>query len=224
MARRDDPFNNPFREVKSKLKQQVRDPLREAKGAEPIAVTPRPTPANRSGDEDALFQRAMSGVLPLGHTERVAPARSEVTPTSVRDEDAEVVAQLADLVAGSDAFDIADTTEYAEGVAGGVDRRLLKRLRRGDFSRQGHLDLHGMTRQEAREAVQQFISQSRVAGRRCVLIIHGRGLGSPDKVPVLKNALLGWLSQGRLGRQILAFSSARPVDGGAGALYVLLRK
>lgn len=68
------------------------------------------------------------------------------------------------------------------------------------------------------------MTESRVGRRRCVLLIHGRGLNSPDRVPVLKNALVGWLTRGRLAKRVLAFATARPVDGGAGALYVLLRK
>ncbi len=101
---------------------------------------------------------------------------------------------------------------------------LLRRLRQGNFAVQAHLDLHGMTRQEARPLVESFIVDARARRRRCVLIVHGRGLNSKDQIPVLKESLRVWLAKGRIGRSVLAFCSARPSDGGAGAVYVLLRK
>ena len=121
-------------------------------------------------------------------------------------------------------FDFADSEEFIEGASPGTDRNLLRALRRGDFSVQGRLDLHGMTQVEAREAMERFLTDSRRAGRRCVLIVHGRGLHSKDQLPVLKAQLKGWLSQKRIGQMALAFASAKPQDGGAGAVYVLLRR
>jgi len=134
------------------------------------------------------------------------------------------MARLADLVAGSVHFDVSDTVEHVEGLARGVDRRLLRRLRRGDFSVQAHLDLHGLGLKDARVEVELFLKSSRAQGRRCVLIVHGRGLGSKDQQPVLKPALVGWLTRRGVGKSVLAFCTARPSDGGAGALYVLLRR
>jgi DNA-nicking Smr family endonuclease len=139
-------------------------------------------------------------------------------------EDAEVLATLADLCGGEGSFDISDTDEYIEGVAPGIDRRLLKRLRNGDFAVQAHVDLHGMTRDEAKTRVTRFVEESRRAGRRCVLIVHGRGLHSKDQIPVLKEAVRSWLERGPVARTVLAFATAKPHDGGAGAVYVLLRR
>jgi DNA-nicking Smr family endonuclease len=139
-------------------------------------------------------------------------------------DDAEVMAELADLVTGEGKFDIADSDEYIEGCAPGVDRRLLKRLRAGEYALQGHLDLHGLDRGEARQKVVKFVEDSRKAGRRCVLIVHGRGLHSKDQIPVLKDAVRTWLERGPVARAVLAFATARPHDGGAGAVYVLLRR
>ena len=99
----------------------------------------------------------------------------------------------------------------------------VKKLRRGELSIQAHLDLHGFRREEARQRVAEFISRSHVEGKRCVLIIHGRGLGSRDNIPVLKEKLTSWLTRGAIGKHVLAFTSARPWDGGVGAVYVLLR-
>jgi len=134
------------------------------------------------------------------------------------------MAQLADLVEGRAAFDFGDTVEHIEGIAVGLDRRLLRRLRQGHFAVQAHLDLHGKTRQEARALVEQFMADSRRSRKRCVLIVHGRGLNSKDQIPVLKESLKVWLARGRIARLVLAFCSARPSDGGTGAVYVLLRR
>jgi DNA-nicking Smr family endonuclease len=168
----------------------------------------------------------MAGVRPLDTPNRVGAPRAgrpRVRPVAA-EQDAEACAKLADLVAGTGSFDIADTPEFVQGLAPGVDRRLLRRLRRGAFSVQGHLDLHGLSRQEARDEVVRFIGESRARGWRCVLFVHGRGRNSKDQVPVIKPALVSWLSRGGIGRQVLAFVTARPADGGAGALYVLLRR
>jgi DNA-nicking Smr family endonuclease len=100
----------------------------------------------------------------------------------------------------------------------------VRRLRRGEFAVQGHVDLHGMTREEAKGALFSFLSHARQAGKRCVLVVHGRGLHSKDQVPVLKDALKRWMSTARFGDHVLAFATARPHDGGAGAVYVLLRR
>ena len=131
---------------------------------------------------------------------------------------------LEALVSGEAPFDLSDSDEFIEGCVPGLDRAILRRLRRGDFSVQGHIDLHGMTRDEAKRAVDEFLKKARIAGKRCVLLVHGRGLHSKDQVPILKDALRSWLATARFGRHVLAFATARPSDGGAGAIYVLLRR
>ena len=136
----------------------------------------------------------------------------------------EAYAQLLDLVSGEGRFDIQFTDEYIEGAVVGADSELLPKLRQGDFSIQAHLDLHGMTTSEARQAVERFILASAIKGLRCVLIIHGRGLNSRDQIPILKQRLSNWFKRGRLRHLVLAFATAQPCDGGAGAIYVLLRK
>ena len=86
------------------------------------------------------------------------------------------------------------------------------------------MDLHGKTQVEARDALERFLDDSRRAKKRCVLVVHGRGLNSKDQIPVLKERLKGWLSEKRIGRRVLAFATARPQDGGTGAVYILLRR
>ena len=105
----------------------------------------------------------------------------------------------------------------------GIDRANAERLKRGLHPIEARLDLHGMTQAEAHHALAAFIHQSRGARRRCVLVITGRGLG-PSGPGVLKSTVPRWLEEASLRRQILAIAPAQPRDGGAGALYLLLRR
>jgi DNA-nicking Smr family endonuclease len=144
--------------------------------------------------------------------------------SGVKDPEAEALAQLDALVAGEADFDLSWSDEHVEGLARGVNRRILRALRKGVVSQRMHLDLHGLTRKEARPELERFFHEARRRGERCVLVIHGRGLNSEDGIPVLKDALSSWLTRGRIARSVLAFCSARPTDGGLGAVYILLRK
>jgi DNA-nicking Smr family endonuclease len=178
-------------------------------------------------DDEASFEEAMRDVVPLSPADRLRmdgppPAGRGIRPPMT--DDAEALAILGDLVAGNGPFDITDTDEYIEGRADGVDPRIVRRLRRGEFAYQAHLDLHQLTADEARQAVERLLVQACRRGLRCVLIIHGRGRNSKDQIPVLKERLKVWLGRGALSRFVLAFTTARPCDGGAGALYVLLRR
>jgi DNA-nicking Smr family endonuclease len=211
--------NNPFKDAIKSL--QKKEPEPPAKAKAPPPPPPKKKPAQEE-DDASLFFSAMDGVQQLTNRGE-APVPNPRLPAII-DENAEALAQLSELVAGSGEFDFSDSTEFIEGASQGTDRNLLRALRRGDFSIQGRLDLHGMTQAQAQGAVERFLSDSRRAGRRCVLIVTGRGLHSKDEVPVLKQWLKGWLSQKRIGNMVLAFSTARPQDGGAGAVYVLLRR
>jgi DNA-nicking Smr family endonuclease len=207
------------REREQREREQREREQRERAAAAAVSAAARAQPLT----DEALFRREMKGVQPLSGDIHVLPRAAPAMPAP-RDEEAEVMAQLADLVSGRAGFDFCDSDEYIEGIGQGLDRRLLKKLRQGFFAVQAHLDLHGKTRAEARLLVEQFIVDSRVRGRRCVLIVHGRGLNSKDQVPVLKESLKVWLARGRIARSVLGFCSARPSDGGVGAVYVLLRK
>ncbi len=103
----------------------------------------------------------------------------------------------------------------------GIQKSVFRKLRTGKYSVEAELDLHGSFAKEARELVSGFISESQARSLRCVRIIHGKGLSSPNKKPVLKNKVNKWLQQIDA---VLAFSSALRVDGGTGAVYVLLKK
>lgn len=218
-------FYTPFKG----LDQHLARTYRNNSSAGPVRhVSPKDSSAPEAQEEsERLFREAMSGVVPLARTrpERVPPAPPAKGPARfLAQEEFEAYAQLVDLVEGEGAFELTYSDEYADGSIVGLSPEILKKLRRGDFSYQDHIDLHGLNRKEAREVVTRFILQSFAAGCRCILIISGRGLNSADKQPVLKKGLVKWLTQAPLKRFVLAFASARSYDGGAGAFYVLLRR
>jgi len=158
------------------------------------------------------------------HDESLPPEpRIKSSLTSEEREETEVMQALRDLVEGEAPLSIHQTDEAIEGAVAGLDPRIMSKLRRGEFSVQDHLDLHGNTREEARAKVESFLLNAIAQGKRCVLIIHGRGHGSKDHIPVLKNALKTWLERRALRKKILAFSTAQAFDGGGGAVYVLLK-
>lgn len=210
-------FNTPFAKLKVEQKKAPAISLKK------VALPPPKQAVPLEKDDEAMFRAAMFGVAQLPDQRGVAPPPRPVDPVIVSDE-AEAMARLAELVSGEAGFDIADTDEYIEGGGSGLDPRIVASLRRGEYAVQGHIDLHAMTQADAKDAVEKFLTQSRKEGKRCVLIVHGRGLHSKDQIPVLKERLKVWLHRGRIGRTVMAFATARPHDGGAGAVYVLLRR
>lgn len=229
MGKSDRPFNEAFHVLASlRPKTRSRGASAAQRATEAVlhqstAAGAGPLPAAEPLSPEQLFSEAVRDAQPLPQQSSVTPGRPVQAPAPM-DPDAEVVAELDRLVTGEIPFDIGSTDEAVEGLADGVDRRLLRRLRRGEYATAAHLDLHGKTRKEARPLIESFVRTCRQEGKRCVLIVHGRGLHSKDKIPVLKEALTLWLTRGRISRAVLAFCTARPCDGGWGAVYVLLRK
>ena len=122
----------------------------------------------------------------------------------------------------SDEMDVETLLETDEGLSfrrRHIGQDVVRRLRRGQWAIQAQVDLHGLRRDEAREALQAFLRLSRRLGHRCVRVVHGKGLGSPGKSPVLKSRVRAWLIQSRA---VLAFVQARASQGGHGAVIVLL--
>ncbi len=213
------PFNDGFGKLKGLT--PARDPA-----AHRHTPPPPPAPAPpREPTEDELWASATQGARRVERgPDVVAPPMPHATGGVHRHPDLEAIDALRALVSGDAPFDLSDSDEYIEGRVAGLDHGVVRKLRRGEFAVQGHVDLHGLTREEAKQAVDAFLRKSRQAGKRCVLVVHGRGLHSKDQLPVLKDALRAWLGSARFGRHVLAFATARPVDGGAGAIYVLLRR
>lgn len=218
--KKDAPFNNPFSGVK--LKQ----PARPAQAPPPPPRQKQKEKEKPLDEESALFLEAVGEVAPVRTVkQRVGPPEPPTAAQlKIPNEEAESLARLAELVSGEGEFDLADSDEFLEGSVHGFDERVMRKLRAGDFSPQAHLDLHGLTREEARPSLEAFIQKSRIAGHRCVLVVTGRGLHSKDQLPVLKQGVQQWLTRGRVAKQVLGFCSAKPKDGGAGAVYVLLRR
>tara|TARA_R110002049_G_scaffold93308_6_gene230767 strand:+ start:445 stop:1026 length:582 start_codon:yes stop_codon:yes gene_type:complete len=172
-----------------------------------------------SDDDDNLFRKLMSDTKPLKVEPRVAALKRKVKPRA-RFTRADERAALAESIAG----DI-DDTEKGSGEAlrfnrPSVGRRTMRKLARGNFAVQAEIDLHGMTVAEARPRLADFIEDSARSGKLCVRVVHGKGLGSGERGAVLKSSVNHWL---RRWDRVLAFVSTRQVDGGTGALYVLLR-
>jgi DNA-nicking Smr family endonuclease len=213
------PFNDAFAKLKGHA--SARPP--PARPAPPPAAAPSPPP--REPTEEEIWRQVTSGARPVDRgPDTIGPRSPRGAPEAFWDPDLEAVDALRALVSGDAPFDLSDTDEFIEGRVASVSHEIVRKLRRGEFAVQGHVDLHGMTRDEAKREVEGFLRASRNAGKRCVLVVHGRGLHSKDQLPVLKDALRTWLSTARFGRHVLAFATARPVDGGAGAIYVLLRR
>jgi DNA-nicking Smr family endonuclease len=131
------------------------------------------------------------------------------------------LAPIAKPPANDDRHVDADGESGVDFVAHGVDRRELRKLKRGDYSPAGRYDLHGLTADAASVGVKQFLASSCRSSCRCVCIVHGRGLRSPGGVAVLKRRVRALL---RSHGAVLAFADAPRGDGGAGAVYVLLRR
>jgi DNA-nicking Smr family endonuclease len=168
---------------------------------------PKKNDAAAARDDRLLWRQAMRSVMPLPGRETAAlppPVHAPPAPAEA------VRAMQPDRLPALDRFS-------------GIDRANAERLKRGLRPIEARLDLHGMTQAEAHRALAAFVRGSHDAGRRCVLVITGRGFG-PNGPAVLKLAVPRWLEEPGLRRQILAIAPARPQDGGAGALYVLLRR
>lgn len=184
----------------------------------PIPQAPTMSDDTPEADDPQLFRQTMADVRRARPSTRVPlrPAPPVPEPRQRRADDLQV---MKELLAEPDPewLESGETLSYrAPGVQDGV----LRRLRRGDFHIDAELDLHGYNRFTAREVVAGFLARCEDRDHRCVRIVHGKGNGSPNSGPVLKSYLDGWLRRRRI---VLAFCSARPADGGTGAVYVLLR-
>lgn len=174
--------------------------------------------------DQRLFKEAMSDVKPISRDNCREKSNIISVPDGIpNDRDAEVLDKLSDLVNFGEGFVIAHTPEYIEGTGYRIKPGITRRLHQGGFAMEAHIDLHGLPVEKAKEVFDQFLKETIRTGKRAVLIVHGRGLSSPDE-PVLKTKVVEWLTRGPWRKWLLAYASARPCDGGAGATYVLLRK
>ena len=170
-------------------------------------------------EDSDLFRQEVGDVRPIRQDTVLAPRRRPPPlPVQTRRDEQAVMTSLA--LGDFEPADI-ETGEEIQFRRDGLQGRVFQKLRRGQFSLDAELDLHGMTITDARTALSRFLAQVMGARRTCVRIIHGKGRGSRDGKPVLKLKLQTWLRQRD---EVLAYCSARHRDGGSGAVYVLLKR
>ncbi len=175
---------------------------------------------NPDPDDLAAFHAAVDGATPLRNSERIAITPPKPSPRPRQRELDEAAAISESLSAPLDVDDWLDRGDADSYLHPGLPRSVLRDLRRGRWTMQSHIDLHGMNRHEAYAAVAIFLAEAQGAGKRCLRIVHGRGHGSPDRQGILRQLVKSWLSRRK---DVLAFCHAPPHDGGDGALWVLLR-
>lgn len=217
------PFHNPFRELAGSLK-----PAAARKAATPAPPVPTPAaPAAAAAppamsDEEALAA-SLRGVSPIAPAPSRVRLRRKADPLHVLEHiEAKRREDIAAMSRG-EGFDITHDDQYVRARASGVSLETLSRLEKGDFPISAHLDLHRLPLEEARHAVDEFLAAQQKQGHRCVLLITGKGKNSFGGEGVLRKQVPEWLARGPSARRVLAFASARPCDGGLGALVVLMR-
>jgi DNA-nicking Smr family endonuclease len=193
--------------------------VRIAQPRAPAVPPPRPQPAQAPGQAAAEFLEAVRDVKPLARP-RPVPVVARVRPQPVQrelDDRAVLDESLADAIGIETLLETDASLSYRRT---GISADTLRKLRRGFWVVQGELDLHGHRVTEAHHALSAFLLDAQHQGRRCLRIVHGKGLGSRGGVPVLKLKVRTWLARRN---DVIAFCQARPADGGAGALLVLLK-
>jgi len=170
-------------------------------------------------DDLDIFRRAIEDAKPLRSATRAEPPSRRPKPRArfARADEQQVLHESLDVDIDTMESHNADNLRFHRPAVG---RRTMRQLARGKFAIQDEIDLHGMTVAEAKPRLAEFIDNSAKSGRLCVRIVHGKGLGSGHRGPILKYKVNHWLRQWD---SVLAFVSARQVDGGTGAVYVLLQ-
>jgi len=172
-----------------------------------------------SAEDQRLFEQAIGPVRRLAPDERVADATPRPLPEPLQSQldEARVSGELMHTAIDPAAIEVGEELSY---LREGLSPRLLRQLKRGHFSIADEIDLHQMSANVARTVIKQFLDENKRDGHLCVKIIHGKGLRSRAEGPVLKRMVDGMLRQRA---DVLAFASARPAEGGTGAVIVLLR-
>lgn len=200
--------------------QHIQQKLVEQQKVAAAQEAARQEAERRAHAERTLFIHAAGQVQPIRRHGRVDLAPGQPAPRPVqqqRDEQRVLREAISDEFDAATLLDIDDALSFRRP---GVGTDVTRKLRKGEWSIQGEIDLHGLRREDAREALAGFIREAHRRGWRCVRVVHGKGLGSPGKTPVLKGKVQGWLVQKN---EVMAFVQARADEGGAGALVVLLK-
>lgn len=210
---------NDFADLKLALRAAAKQAQAQAK-AQAEAQAKLAAEAARQAKERVLFAEQVGPVKRLKASDRVEHRLPRVKPEPLSQQ-ADAKAVLTESL--SDEFDVdtlLDTDDTLAFRRPEIGRDVLRKLRRGVWSLQGQVDLHGLRTEEARDTLGHFLKEAQTRGWRCVRVVHGKGLGSPGRVPVIKDKVKRWLAQSE---KVLAFVQARGDEGGAGALIVLLQ-
>ncbi len=176
-------------------------------------------PSNISDEDIALFRKTVGDIEPIRQDNIVVnKPKPSPHPSMTEADNHAVIDEMSDGNYDHSLLERGDELFFSRP---GVQKQTLRKLRRGQYKIEAELDLHGMTVDVAKDTLSDFLRQCTACSQRCVRIIHGKGLGSINKQPVLKNKLNQWLLKRDI---VLAFCSARPVDGGTGAIYLLLKR
>ncbi|MDQ9170282.1 Smr/MutS family protein [Oxalobacteraceae bacterium R-40] len=200
--------------------RKLRNALKEQDEARRQAEAQRRRQEQEAKRDAELFRRTVGDVAPLPGTDKVVghgPRPLPIARQHLADEQAALQESLSDEFSVETLLDTDEALSFARN---GIGPDTLRKLRRGHWVIQNQLDLHGMRTDEAREALAQFLRNAHRRGQRCVRVIHGKGLGSVNKEPVLKSKVRNWLVQKE---EVIAFCQAKAADGGSGALVVLLK-
>ncbi len=176
-----------------------------------------------SRDEADLFALAMREAKPL-RQERAKRPPADDAPGEERVETATAAVRVGPSLKRLPVRTTDRLPELKTGASPGVDKRTAVRLKRGQLAIEGRIDLHGMTQAKAHRALEGFLIASQAAGKRCVLVITGKGLRPTGETGVLRNLVPRWMNAPALRGRVLSFCAAQPRDGGTGALYVLLKR
>lgn len=225
--------HNPFKNLKARIKEKPQGLQEKPQGKSqekpedkekqaPREPVVQPAPHDPEADRE-FFRQAMEGTRPMAGSNREG-GRGKTRPAGLPSKSSgeEALEGMKALISSGLGFVVADTPEYIEGTGYRVDPMMAERLHRGEFSIQAHIDLHGLSAEQARIVFEDFLRESVIRNRRSLLVIHGRGLSSPGE-PVLKAKVTEWLTRGPWRKWVIAYSSARLCDGGAGATCILLR-
>ena len=178
---------------------------------------------DKISEEDLqFFRNEVSDVRPLVSEKRVETVKNQPSPRPQHNQHGHYFEELSEQEIMSDPVDLQDAIveDVLSFARAGIQQKVQKKLRRGEFPIEDELDLHGYTVIEAKIAIQDFISECKRRHIRYMRIIHGKGYRSEQKIPILKTHVAYWLPQHK---DVMAFSSALPNDGGTGALYVILK-
>ncbi|MDD3845399.1 MAG: Smr/MutS family protein [Syntrophorhabdaceae bacterium] len=210
-----DPINKPFSELSRFLKEHRIKVKKEPTASRTKEAAPAPQ------EEERLLSEAMEGVRTIRRGERKIRAKKHA-PVMAPSRENEEERLLREVLADHSVINVTNLPEYMEGCVEGINPLIMEKLRKGEFSVQQVIDLHGLSIESARETFEYFLSDAVRKGLRCVKVIHGRGLRS-KRDPIIKDYLKTWIVRAMHRKWVTAFSNATMAEGGPGATCILLR-